>query len=90
MADPAEREASLHFDPISQKTVPARGRLAAPWFRIHHAERGVGAPLVGALTFWDGIPPVMGRHKACPYVHVVIELRHVASTERRDCSSNGA
>jgi hypothetical protein len=58
MEDPAEREASLHFDPISQETVPVGGRLAARWFRIHQAERWVGAPLVGPWRRAGTRPPL--------------------------------
>jgi hypothetical protein len=57
-------------------------RLAVPSADIAAEPRRVGAPLVGALA--------EGRHEACPYVYLVIELRKVGSYKRGDYSSSGA
>ena len=67
------------------------GRLAVPSLYTAAEPRRVGAPLVGALAEGRHDPSPEGfgpQGEACPYL--VIELRKVRSTERRDYSSNGA
>jgi len=46
----------MAWTPMSAKPFAVRGRLAAPWFRIHRAERRVGKArhLVIAFTRSNG------------------------------------